>query len=299
MKEKERMFIMKDERTFEEQYAEYKEQIKKRFHEAHKQNEAFYQLSPNFIKAPVSGIAGKDGRRYPFTKENAAILMQAALDKGIDDTRWLSAKQVHDNGLYVQKGEKATTIVAHNAKTHEPNRLISYFNVQQLAESSRKKVPLAGPSNFRDAIAQNMALQLKDTISFKKGDDLFTQFADALEHGYSKAKELDRQWAEKRIAAIDAVDLGEPADTVEMKLMQEAKKVRCNNPDAKNYMYQATVQVLKEGIYDQKEIAEALNKVSPTPTGLDFDKEYGQRTVEFALKNDRELNRQRMLAGSR
>ena len=81
--------------------------------------------------------------------------------------------------------------------------------------------------------------------------------------------------------------------------MQEAKRIRANQPDAKNYMYLATVEVLKEGKFDQKTVAEALNKVSPTPTGLDFDKNYGQRTVEFAMKKDRELNRERMLAASR
>ena len=156
--------MQKDDRPFEERYAEFKTSVGKRFKEAHQKNEAFYQLKPDFIKAPVAGLAGKDGKRHPFQKENAAILMQAALDKGIEDTRWISAKQLNDNNLFVKKGETATVLVARNAKTHEPNRMVSYFNVAQLAESSQKKVPEAGSSRFRDSIAKKMAEYLKENI---------------------------------------------------------------------------------------------------------------------------------------
>lgn len=291
--------MQKDARPFEDRYAEFKENVGKRFAEAHQKQEAFYQLKPEFIKAPVAGLAGKDGKRHPFQKENAAILMQAALDKGIEDTRWISAKQLNDKGLFVKHGEKATVLVARNAKTHEPNRMVSYFNVAQLAESSQKKIPEVGQSRFRDSIAKHMANYLKEHISFDKGDDLSEQFAKASQYGYEETQKVDRQWADNRIAAIDAVSLQEPAETAEMKLMQEAKRIRANQPDAKNFMYLAAVEVLKDGKFGQQAVAEALNKVSPTPTGLDFDKNYGQRTVEFAMKNDRELNRERMLAASR
>jgi len=291
--------VQKDERPFKERYAEFKENVDKRFREAHQKNEAFYQIKPEFIKMPVAGLAGKDGKRHPFQKENAAILMQSALDKGLEDTRWISAKQLSDNQLFVKKGEKATVLVARNATTHEPNRMISYFNVSQLAESSQKKVPEAGPSRFRDSIAKKMAEYLKDKISLDKGADLSEQFAAASQYGYEETQKIDRQWSDKRIAAIDAVNLQEPAETADIKLMQEAKRIRANQPEAKNFMYLATVEVLKEGKFDQKAVAEALNKVSPTPTGLNFDKNYGQRTVEFAMKNDRTLNRERMLSASR
>lgn len=291
--------MKRDERSFEERYAEFKENVAKRFKEAHQKNEAFYQIKPEFIKMPVAGFAGKDGKRHPFQKENVAILMQSALDKGIDDTRWISMKQLNENKLFVKKGEKATVLVARDATTHEPNRTVSYFNVAQLAGSSQQKVPEAGPSRFRDSIAKKMAEYLKDHISFEKNVDLSTQFAAAAQYGYEETQKIDRQWADKRLAAIDAVSLQESAETADMKLMQEAKRIRANQPEAKNFMYLATVEVLKEGKFEQKAVAEALNKVSPTPTGLDFDKNYGQRTVEFAMKNDRTLNRERMLAASR
>ncbi len=294
-----RTTMQKDARPFEERYAKFKEDVAKRFEEAHQKNEAFYQLKPSFIKCPVAGLAGKDEKRHPFQKENAAILMQAALDKGIEDTRWISANQLKDKGLFIKKGETATVLVARNPKTHEPNRLVSYFNVAQLAESSQKKIPEPGPSRFRDTIAKKMSEYLKEHISFDKGVDLSSQFVKASQYGYEEASKIDRKWADERIAAIDAVSLQEPADTAELKLKQEAKRIRANQPDAKNYMYLAAVELLKEGKFDQNQVAEALNKVSPTPTGLDFDEGYGKRTVEFAVKNDRELNRERMLAASR
>lgn len=291
--------MKRDERSFEERYAEFKENVGKRFKEAHQKNEAFYQIKPEFIKMPVAGLAGKDGKRHPFQKENAAILMQAALDKGIEDTRWISLKQLNENKLFVKKGEKATVLVARDATTHTPNRTVSYFNVAQLAESSQRKVPEAAPSRFRDSIAKKMAEYLKDHISFEKNNDLSKQFTAAAQYGYEETQKIDRQWADKRLTAIDAVSLQEPAETADMKLMQEAKRIRASQPEAKNFMYLAAVEVLKEGKFDQKAVAEALNKVSPTPTGLDFDKNYGQRTVDFAMKHDRTLNRERMLAASR
>ncbi len=294
-----RTTMQAEKRPFNERYAELKENVGKRFQEAHEKNEAFYQINPEYIKMPVAGLAGKDGKRHPFQKENAAILMQSALDKGINDTRWISAKQLNDNGLYVKKGETATVLVARDAKTHEPNRTVSYFNVAQLAESSQRKVPEAGPSRFRDSIAKKMAEYLKEHISFEKGADLSAQFAAASQYGYNETQKIDRQWADKRVAEIDNVNLQEPADTAEMKLKQEAKRIRISQPDAKNYMYLATVEVLKEGKFDQKQVADALNKVSPTPTGLDFDEGYGKRTVDYAMKNDRELNRERMLGAGR
>ncbi len=295
-----RTTMQRDERPFNERYAEFKEKVSKRFEEAHQKNEAFYQLKQEFIKCPVAGLPGSDKKRHPFQKENAAILMQATIDKGFNDTRWISAKQLNDNGLYINKGETATVLVARNAKTHEPNRLVSYFNVEQLSPSSIKKIPEASDmTNFRDSVAKKMAEYLNKNISFDK--DLSEQFVAASQYGYDETKKIDRQWADKRIAAIDSVNLQEPADTVEMKLMQEAKRIRSNDPEGKkhNFMALAAAEVLKDGKFNQSQVAEALNKVSPTPTGLDFDKNYGQRTVDYVMKNDRELNRDRMLAASR
>ncbi|MBR5162937.1 MAG: hypothetical protein IKW79_02820, partial [Schwartzia sp.] len=60
----------------------------------------------------------------------------------------------------------------------------------------------------------------------------------------------------------------------------------------------ATVAVLKEGKYKDADIEKALMKVSPTPTGLNFDKDYGRRTVE-AAKKDREVVRTQRLAAAR
>ena len=295
-----RTTMQKDERPFEERYAEFQEKISKRFEEAHQKKEAFYQLKPSFIKCPVAGLPGKDEKRHPFQKENAAILMQAALDMGLNDTRWISVNQLKDNGLFVNKGEKGTNLVARNSKTHEPNRFVTYFNVEQLAPSSRSKVPeVSDKTRFRDTVVKKMADYLKEHISFGKGENLSDQFVKAAAYGYEETVKIDRKWADERLAAIDAVSLQEPAETAEMKLMQEAKRIRANEPDTKNFMMKATVEVLKEGKFDQKQVAEALNKVSPTPTGLDFDEGYGKRTVEFAVKNDRELNHDRMIAASR
>ena len=228
--------------------------------------------------------------------------MQSALDNGIDDTRWISAKQINDNNLFVKKGEKATLLVGRNKDTQQPNRFISYFNVAQLSESSQRKVPpVAKATRFRDTVVRKMAEYLKESISFDKGADLSVQFANAAQYGYEETNKIDRKWDDDRLAAIDGVSLQAPADTAEMKLMQEAHRIRANDPEGKikNFMYLAAVEVLKDGKFDQKAVADALNKVSPTPTGLDFDKNYGERTVEFAMKNDRELNRERMLAASR
>ena len=286
----------KDTRPIEERYAEFKEQLEARFREAHEKKEAFYQIDPKYIFAPVAALPNSKGSRNPFRNENAAILMQATLDKGLDDPRWISANQVKEMGAYIQKGEKATLIVRRNPETKEPAGLVSYFNVSQLSKRDQAKIEAASPGKYRDTIAQNFADYLYKNISFDR--DLSEQFTEASAHAYKAAKELDQSWAEKRIAAIDGVNLREKPETLEMRLMQEAKRIRKTDPDVKNYMYKATVAVLKEGKYKDGDIAKALMKVSPTPTGLDFDKTYGQRTVE-AAKQDPEIIRAQRLAAAR
>lgn len=292
--------MQKDARSFEERFAEYKDKISQRFEEAHQKNEAFYQIKPEFIKCPVAGLPSKDGNRHPFQKENAAILMQSAIDKGIEDSRWISAKQISDNGLYIKKGEKATVLVGRNAKTHEPNRLVSYFNAAQLSETSQKKIPEAGLSQYRDTIAKKMAEYLKANISFGKGASLSDQFGKAFEFAQAETQKIDRQWAEKRMAEIQAVDLHAPAENCEMKLRQEAKRVLANNPDEKRYMVLAAAEVLKDGKYDQEAVSKAVLKVAPKATGLnyqsDYIRNYGNNVVEAAIRNDRQLNHERMVA---
>ena len=293
-----RTATQKDPRLFAEQYAEFKADVEKRFREAHKANEAFYQNSPKFIMAPVAAFpSGKDNKRHSFKGENAAILMQAARDKGFTDLRWVAVGQMakrtdkfgRPDPLFAQKGQKATVVVHRNLKTHEPEYFVRYFNAEQLAPSSRNKIPPLAPSKRRDTVVQKMAEYLKENISFKKGDDLSAQFFEAAQFGREETEKLDKSFAEARVEAIDSVDLGKEADSAEMALMQEAKKIRGMDPDAKNYMYLATVEVLKDGTFTRDEIAKALNKVSPTPTGLDYksdwNKGYGEWMVKKAMES--------------
>ena len=295
--------MQKEQRPFEERYAEFKENVSKRFEEAHKKQEAFYHLKPDFIKMPVAGLPGKDGKRHPFQKENAAILMQSALDKGIEDSRWISQNQIKAQGLFIKKGEKATLLSANDPKTKEPNRLVAYFNVNQLAESSQRKVEAAGESRYRDTVAQKMAEYLKENISFKKGANLSEQFEKAFEFGREQTQALDRSWGEKRMAAIMAVDLRAPAENCDMKLRQEAKRILSNNPDEKRYMVLAVAEVLKDGKFDQEAVAKSVSKVAPKATGLnyqsDYIQNYGKNVVEAAVRNDAQLNHDRMVAASR
>ena len=286
----------KDTRSIEERYAELKEKVEARFREAHASKQAFYQIDPKFISAPVAAVKNSKGTRNPFRNENAAILMQSALDNGFADSRWISANQVKEMGAYIQKGEKATVIVRRDPQTHEPSGLVSYFNVSQLSLRDQAKIEPASEGKYRDTIARNMADYLYKNISFDR--DLSEQFVEASAAAYKATKELDQSWAEKRIAVIDNVDLREKPENLEMRLMQEAKKIRKTDPDVKNYMYKATVAVLKEGKYKDADIEKALMKVSPTPTGLNFDKDYGRRTVE-AAKKDREVVRTQRLAAAR
>ena len=232
----------------------------------------------------------------PFKNENAALLMQATLDKAFSDPRWISANQVKKMGAFIRKDQKATVIVRRDPETHEPSALVSYFNVSQLSKRDQEKIAAASEGKMRDTVARNMADYLYNNISMDR--DLSEQFAEASAAAYKAAKELDQSWAEKRIAAIDGVNLREKPETVAMRLMQEAKKIRKTDPDIKNYMYKATVAVLKEGKYKDVDIEKALMKVSPTPTGLDFDKNYGHRTVE-AAKQDPEIIRAQRLAAAR
>ncbi len=286
----------KDTRSIEERYAEYKEKVDARFREAHEKKQAFYQIDPQYIFAPVAAVADSNGKRYPFRDEKAAVLMQATLDKGFNDPRWISARQIKAMGAFVQKGETGTVVVQRNSETQEPTALVSYFNVEQLSKRDQEKIKAPSEGRYRDTIARNFADYLYKNISFDR--DLSEQFAEASEHAYEAAKELNQSWAEKRIAAIDGVNLRDKPETLEMRLMQEAKKIRKTDPDAKNFMYKATVAVLKEGKYKDTDIEKALMKVSPTPTGLNFDKNYGHRTVE-AAKQDREVIRAQRLAASR
>lgn len=288
----------KDTRPIEERYAEFKEQMEARFREAHEKKEAFYQIDPKYIFAPVSAIENSKGNRMPFKNENAAILMQATLDKGFNDPRWISANKVKAMGAFIQKGEKATVTVRRDPETHKPSALVSYFNVSQLSKRDQEKIKPASEGKMRDTIARNMADYLFKNISFDR--DLSEQFLEASAQAYNAAKELDQSWGEKRIVAIDGVNLREKPETLEMRLMQEAKRIRKTDPDVeiKDCMYKATVAVLKEGKYKDSDIEKALMKVSPEPTGLDFDKNYGHRTVE-AAKQDREVIRAQRLAASR
>ncbi|MBQ8698302.1 MAG: hypothetical protein IJ521_04825 [Schwartzia sp.] len=298
---------------FKEQYAEFKGDMEKRFREAHKENQAFYQAPQKFIMAPVAGLpSAKDNKRHPFRGENAAILMQAARDKGFSDLRWVAVGQMTNrldkygkpDPLYAAKGEEPTVVVHRNLKTHEPEYFVRYFNVEQLASVSKSKIPPLAPSNFRDTATQKMAEYLKENISFKKGDELSMQFFNASKYGYEEAQKMDRSFGEKRVEAIQAVKLDEIADTPEMKLMQEAKKIYGMDPElkAEKYMEMAAVEVLKDGKFTQEEVAKALNRVSPVPTGLDFNNEwnrsYGLRTVKAAM-NSLEQQKQHAKATTR
>ena len=287
------------ERLFDDRYAEIKERVSQWFKEADQLKKAFYQIKPEFLQCPVTGFSSKDGKCHPFQKENAAILMQAAVTHGYMDSRWISVEQILDNSLFIKKGEKPVSLVGRN-RYNELVRIVSYFNVEQLALDSQRKIPqIADAYHFRDTVVKKMAEYLKEHISFEKGDDLSEQFATAWQHGYHATKEIARHLSDDRIAAIDKANLREPAANAEMKLMQEAKRIRIANPEKKNFMYLAAVVVLKDGKFDQKAVAEALNKVSPNAAGLDFDRNYGQRVVNFAMKNISELKHERMRSTGR
>lgn len=70
--ENEKTAWKKDMRPVEERYAKFKENMEARFREAHKKKEAFYQIDPKYIVAPVAAVANSKGARNPFAKENAA-----------------------------------------------------------------------------------------------------------------------------------------------------------------------------------------------------------------------------------
>ena len=104
----------------------------------------------------------------PYNGINAALLSQAASDKGYTDNRWVTFKQTDSLNTHIKKDEKSTTIQYWSVYNNDGKKLdkpklalTKVFNVSQLAMTAKDRgASLVAPSDMERKMATGYARKL-------------------------------------------------------------------------------------------------------------------------------------------
>ena len=112
---------------------------------------------------PMNAATGK-----PYNGINAALLSQAARDKGYTDNRWVTFKQTDTLNTNIKKGEKSTTIQYWSVYNNDGKKLdkpklalTKVFNIAQLNMTAKDRgASLVPPSDMERKMAAAYARNL-------------------------------------------------------------------------------------------------------------------------------------------
>ena len=122
---------------------------------------------------PMNAATGK-----PYNGINAALLSQAASDKGYTDNRWVTFKQTDSLNTHIKKDEKSTTIQYWSVYNNDGKKLdkpklalTKVFNISQLNMTAKDRgASLVAPSDVERKMAAAYARKFDKARRVTGGD---------------------------------------------------------------------------------------------------------------------------------